>query len=171
MPGIEFSDVARALSCETFATHEMKVERRRAICPFHAGANHYNLAFYRDGKCHCYKCGRTADVVQLAAAVWHVSQLEAARLLNEQFRLGLIESDAPTAAALERRQREREERDRQREADRLAWGAAADDLREAENALQGATVADAENPAFWAKVARLGRAQDTWEALRAGAGV
>jgi hypothetical protein len=170
MPGIEFADVARLVSAEQFAQREMKLVRGRAQCPFHGG-EHYNLAFYRgDGRCHCFTCHKTADSVQLAAAVWHTSQVEAAQLLNEEFRLGLSASDAPTAAVLAQRQREREERDRQREADRLEWGAAADNLRDAENALQGATVADAENPATWAKIARLAQAQLRWENLQAGRG-
>jgi len=169
MPGLEFADVAAALSCETFARREMKVERRRAVCPFHAGATHYNLAFYRDGKCHCHKCGRTADVVQLAAAVWHVSQLDAARMLNDEYNLGLAGS-TPTDEQRQRRQRERERRELEQRLERAAWSAAADELREAEQATAGFTLADADNPATWAAVARLGAAQDKWHAMRAGIG-
>ena len=94
----EFADVARLLDCKTFAEAEgMKLRGGRAVCPFHAGADGYNLAFYqRDGRCHCHKCGKTADVVGLAAAVWNVDMVTAARDLNERFRLGLTET-MPTA--------------------------------------------------------------------------
>lgn len=167
MPGIEFADVARALSCEEFARHEMHVKHRRAVCPFHANAEHYNLAFYPDGRCHCFACGRTADVVQLAAAVWHVSQLDAARLLNDSYNLGLTGS-VPTDEQRRQRDREREARAAAEQAARDEWGAAADELREAEQAAAGFTLADADNPATWAAVARMGAALDKWHAMRAG---
>lgn len=166
LPGLEFADVARALTCEAFARREMKLRGNRAQCPFHGGEN-YNLQFFRDGHCYCHVCHKSGDVVQLAAAVWRVSQLDAARMLNDDFNLGLC-AGSPTADERQRRQREREAREAAEQAERAAWSNAADDLREAERATAVLTVDDADKVATWAAVARLGTAQDRWNALRAG---
>lgn len=134
MPGIEFRDVARLLGCKEFAEAEgLKLRGGRAVCVFHAGADGYNLAFYPDGKCHCHKCGRTADVVQLAAAVWSCNQREAASELNRRYRLGL-DGKRLTAAEVDKlhhRQRQRDVRQAEAEAAlheaqaeaRAAWAA------------------------------------------------
>lgn len=169
---IEFRDVARALTCREFAEAEMEVNRAgRARCPFHGGT-HGNLAFYDDGRCHCFKCGRTADVVQLAASVWHMEQRETAEELNSRFGLGLS-SETVTSAERARRDRqraeERERREMERQVERMEWSQAADDLREAEVAAEGLKLADADKPATWATVARLALAQDRWFALQAAA--
>lgn len=168
MPGIEFSDVAAALSCETFARRELRMRGNRARCPFHGG-EHFNLAFFPDGRCHCFKCNKTADVVQLAAVVWNTNQLDAARLLNDEYNLGLTGS-TPTDEQRRQRQREREQREANEQREREEWAKAADDLREAEQAAAGFTIADANNPATWAAVARMGAAQDRWSAMWAIAG-
>lgn len=167
MAGVEFAEIAARLDCATFAAREMRVVRGRAQCPFHGG-EHFNLQFFkRDGRCHCHVCHRTADVVQLAAAVWHVSQLDAARMLDDDFNLG-VGAGMPTDEQRQRRQREREQREAAEQAARAEWGAAADELREAEQAAAGFTLADADNPATWAAVARMGAALDKWHAMWAG---
>jgi len=168
MPGLEFADVAQALTCEQFARREMSMRGNRAKCPFHGG-EHYNLQFFKDGRCYCHVCHKAGDVVTLAAAVWHVSQLDAARLLNDDFNLGLC-AGSPTADERQRRQREREQREAAEQAARAEWCAAADDLREAEQATAGFTLDDADKPSTWAAIARLGAAQDKWHALWACAG-
>lgn len=174
MAGIEFKELARLLTCRQFAEAEgMKLVGGRAVCPFHAGADGHNLAFYGDGRCHCHRCGRTADVVQLAAAVWRVPQTEAAVELNERFHLGL-KAEGLTVSELERRERARRDardlQQRVKQAEAQEWSTAAVDLLEAEQATAGFTLADADNPATWAAVARLGAAQDKWNALQACAG-
>ena len=170
MPGIEFSEIARLLSCEEFARHEMQLRGKRAQCPFHGGKN-FNLAFYpkgtKDGKCFCFKCGRAADVVQLAAAVWHTDLVTAANMLNDEYHLGLT-SSTPTDEQRQCRQREREQRESDAQRQREQWARAADDLREAEQAAGQFTIADADNPSTWAAIARLSAAQDKWAAMRAG---
>ena len=120
---IEFKDVASLLSCRKFAEVEMVTGRNgRARCPFHGG-EHYNLQFFKDGRCYCHVCHKAGDVVTLASAVWHVSQREAAEMLNEQFILGL-DHQAPTPEDRERWQRRLDQRDAQRQAaeDAVAGG-------------------------------------------------
>lgn len=165
MAGIEFADVAAKLSCEEFAQREMQLKRGRARCPFHGG-EHFNLQFFKDGHCHCHVCHRTADVVQLAAAVWGTNQLDAARMLNNEYNLGLTDS-TPTDEQRQQRQRERDRREADARRARETWSKAAVDLREAEQAAAGFTINDADNPATWAAVARLGKAQDQWHAMQA----
>ena len=163
MPGLDFADVAAALSCETFARRELRMRGNRAQCPFHGG-EHFNLQFFKDGRCYCHVCHKSADVVQLAACVWHTNQLDAARMLNDDFSLGLTGS-TPTDEQRRQRDREREARAAAEQAARAEWCAAADDLREAEQATAGLTIEDADKPATWAAIARLGKAQDRWNAM------
>ncbi len=157
MPGLEFADVARLVSAEQFARREMRLVRGRAQCPFHGG-EHFNLAFYRDGRCHCFQCNKTADVVQLAAAVWHTSQVEAAQLLNEDFNLGLTGS-VPTNEQRQQRQRDREARAAAEQARRDEWGRLCDEERAAQTAIERFTVDDADRPEFNQALARLCAAQ------------
>lgn len=171
MPGIEFKDVARLLTCRSFAEAEgMKLRGGRAVCPFHSGADGFNLAFMADGHCHCHRCGRTADVVQLAAAVWRLPQREAAAELNQRFHLGL-EAEAVNAAELERRRRDRERERaaqvRRRRAEAVEWSAACDAERDARRALERFTEAEADTPAFNAALKRLADAQMRCELLQA----
>lgn len=163
MAGLEFAEVARVLSCADFARREMQVQGKRAQCPFHNGRN-YNLAFFDDGRCHCFKCGRTADVVQLAAAVWSTSQLDAARMLNDEFRLGLTDS-TPTDEQRQRRQRERDRREEERREQREAWAKACEAEQAAQAAIERFTVDDADKPEFSQALTRLCAAQTAADAM------
>ena len=105
--GIEFREVAQRLTCEQFArSGELPVKGNRAKCPACDHPDHYNLSFFRDGRCRCFKCAFTGDVVQLAAVTWHVSRVDAARTLNQEFHLGLSDG-GPDPAILKQRQLER----------------------------------------------------------------
>lgn len=161
--GIEFSDVARLLTCEQFARRELRMRGNRAQCPFHGGER-YNLAFYRDGKCYCHVCHKVADVVGLAAATWHTNQMDAARLLNDEYRLGLSGS-VPTDEQRRRRDREREAHERAALDEREQFKQAFDELFEARANIEKFTIADAEKPEFQAALIRLGKAQDKLELL------
>lgn len=164
MPGLEFREIARLLSCEEFARREMEMRGNRARCPFHNGEN-FNLAFYNDNRCHCFKCNRTADVVQLAAQQWNTSQREAARLLNDEFSLGL-RAETPTAEQREQVQRQREERATALQQERNAWAAACDEQHDALAALDGA-VHDADSADFWKKLRRVAAARERLNVLEA----
>lgn len=167
---IEFKDVARALSCREFAEAEMEVNRAgRARCPFHGGT-HGNLAFYDDGRCHCFKCGRTADVVQLAASVWHMEQREAAEELNSRFGLGLSSETVTPAERARRdqaRQEARELREMVRRSEVEAWSRACDDERAAQAEIERFKIEDADKPEFNQALQRLCAAQLRCEVLAA----
>ena len=171
MAGIEFKDVARRLSCREFAEAEgLPMKSGRLQCPLHGGRN-YNMAFCNDGwRVYCHKCGRSGDVVTLAAAVWRLNQRDAAVALNQRFRLGL-DADAVDGAELERRRAEREAA-RQAEAEARAartreYSKAADELREAERAVLRRSDTDW-TPELTAAVQRMARAQDGWNNLEGG---
>lgn len=172
MAGIEFRDVARLLTCKEFAEAEgMKLRGGRAVCPFHSGAHNYNLAFVNDGRrVYCHKCGRSGDVVTLAAAVWHCSQRDAAVELNTRFNLGLT-GETLTPAERERREQARQEarelREAVREADAQAWSVACDTERAAQAAMLKFTEADVDTPAFNQALQRLAAAQQRCEVLQA----
>lgn len=171
MAGIEFADVARLLDCKTFAEAEgLRMRGGRAVCPFHAGADGYNLAFKPSGRCHCYRCHKTADVVQLASAVWHTNQRDAAQELNARFKLGLT-GESMTPAERDRREQARKEaRDLQqriKQAEAQEWSAACDAERAAQAAIERFTEADADTPAFDQALTRLCAAQLRCEVLQA----
>ena len=109
---ISFRELANLVTCREFAERTLEIKNNRIRCPFrdgHAGRD-YNMAFTPDGHAHCFVCHRTADVVQLAAAVWNVGQVEAAAELNTMFNLGLDRKTA-TEADKERWRQDRQRRD------------------------------------------------------------
>lgn len=174
---IEFSAVARRLACKEFAEAEgLKMRGGRAVCPFHAGADGYNLAFYPDGRAHCHRCGRTADVVQLASAVWGMNQRDTAVELNRRFKLGLT-GETVTQAEQDRREQARQEardlREQIRRAEVREWGEACEAERTARERLERFGEADAETAAFTSALRRLCEAQlraDNLQAARREAG-
>ena len=101
----------------------------RALCPWHDDT-HPDLAFYGD-HCYCHACHSGGDAVALAAKLLGVSMIEAARAINEDFRLGLDERGTsrpagPTPAQIRQKERENERR---------AWGVLCDAVREADATL------------------------------------
>jgi len=172
MGGIEFKDVARLVSCREFAEAEgMKIHNGRCVCPFHPGADGYNLAFFKsDGRAHCYKCNKTADVVQLAAAVWAIPQVEAAAELNERFKLGL---SAETMTTAERDRREqarrdaRELRERVKQAENAEWARACEAEQAAQAEIERFTPEDVNKIEFDQALQRLCAAQMRCDLLQA----
>lgn len=165
MPGLEFADVAAALTCEQFARRELPMRGGRAKCPWCDNPTRYNLKV--DERCYCFSCHKTGDVVTLAAQVWHVSQLDAARLLNDEFRLGLC-AGSPTADERQRRQRERDRRASDEQAKREAWARLCDDERAAQAVLDRFTAADADRPEFDQALRRMCAAQTQLDMMWAG---
>lgn len=171
MAGIEFRDVATALSCREFAEAEgLRICGGRLQCPFHGGHN-FNLALVNGGqRVYCHKCGRSGDVVTLAAAVWRTSQRDAAVELNTRFNLGLT---GETLTAEERnrreaeRQHERDLREAERQADVNEWSAACDAERAAQAAMERFTAADVDKAEFDQALRRLAAAQQRCDALQA----
>lgn len=156
MAGIDFKAISSALSCEDFARSEMQMRGKRINCPIHHGDS-YSMALLPNGRAHCHQCGRTVDTVQLAAAVWGMGQLQAARQLNTMFHLGIADS-MPTEerrTALSAKEQERQ--------------TARNNLTEAMQALRDA-IDDAEqqpaDSAAWRDAMRRVKAEGEWWRLK-----
>lgn len=167
---IEFKDVARLLSCKEFAQGAgLRIQHKRAQCPFHSGV-HFNLQFFDDGRCYCHVCHQTADVVQLAAAVWHMPQMDAAVELNTRFHLGLT-GETVTPAERERREQARREAQEMRalikQTEAQEWARACEAEQAARQALERFTIADADTPEFSQALRRLCAAQEHCNVLEA----
>ena len=167
MAGVDFSAIRDAMSAEQFARRELSMKGRRARCPFHGGTN-FNLAFFDDGKCHCYKCGAGGDVVQLAAATWGLDQLDAARLLADELGISAGDAGGSWRDQRQRRQHERDQRGQEREQASRAWSRACNQEREARQRLAMFTAADADRPEFIKALRMLADAQTMLDLLWAG---
>ena len=161
MAGIEFKEIANRLTCEEFARRELPMKGNRAKCPFHNGEN-YNLKFFPDGKCYCHKCHKSGDVVTLAAATWHVSQMDAAQTLNRQYNLG-VSDGGPDPAIMKQRQLEQAARDAERQEQERRWLDGCTDLLAALDAYHAALTekehADMNTPEGTAAEARFKKAE------------
>ena len=173
MAGIEFRDGARLVSCRDFAEAEgLTIRNNRIACPFHGGKN-YNFALFDDGRGHCFVCGRDADSVRLAAAVWRTNQRDAAVELNERFRLGL-QAETMTQAERDRREQARNEarelQKRVKQAEAQEYSAACDDERTAQREIEQFSIEDADKPAFDQALQRLCAAQLRCDVLQVATG-
>ena len=73
---------------------------RRARCIWHSPDRHPSLSF-KGGYCRCFACNNGGSSIDLTKQLFGISGLEAAKLLNEDFCLGLDvtparRSNAPT---------------------------------------------------------------------------
>lgn len=65
----------------------------KAFCPFHQDGKTPNLSF-KGNRFKCFSCGASGDVLDMTARLYGLELKEAAKRLNEDFRLGL-ELDKP----------------------------------------------------------------------------
>ena len=129
----------------------------RALCPWHDDT-HPDLAFY-DGRCYCHACHEGGDAIALTAQLFGLEPLEAARKLNEDFRLGVDEtSSAPPVGPSRAEERQELEQWRRKRFDRVC---------RVERAAKEILTAcrDPEGPEFKRALLALGLAQDELEAL------
>lgn len=170
---IDFKALREQISCKDFARREMKVDRngKRAVCPFHQGATHFNLRLYDDG-CTCYVCHCGGDVITLAGAVWGLEPKEAAAKLNDVFNLGM-DADVPNRAAIEAkveaRRRDLQEAAARRRAETEEWSRACEAERRAQADIERFGIEDADKPEFIQALQRLCAAQQCCDAMMAAA--
>jgi DNA primase len=81
-------------------------------CPAHAEKTASCKVY--ENNIHCFGCGYRADAVKIVADALGVKPLEAARVLNEEYSLGL-NLDNPDKGKLRRVLRERDKQKRERE--------------------------------------------------------
>ena len=130
---------------------------RRARCIWHSPDRHPSLSF-KGGYCRCFACNNGGSSIDLVAKLFGLSPLDAAKRLNEDFRLGLDVAPARrsnTPTLFERKQVfsqwRRAETEKQKQV-----------ISEALQALSRFPSSDEtwENPVFIASLRALARAQD-----------
>ena len=157
---ISFRELSELVTAREFAETALEMRNGRIRCPFHNGHD-FNMAFMKDGRAHCFVCGRTADAVQLAAAVWNVGQVEAAAKLNDDFNLGL---DRKTATDADK-ERWRQERQRRNNKYQAAEDAVADAQEEARLAWEAVKAAGPDS-AEYAELRHQAENADVWRSFK-----
>ena len=107
-----FRDVRGAVSASDAARFyglEFDESGRRARCCFHNPDRHPSMTF-RNGRFHCWSCNRQGDSIDLVAQLFQISLLEAAKRINEDFRLGLDLDRPPNLEELREQKRKAEAR-------------------------------------------------------------
>lgn len=102
-----FDEVKSLLTMDAVARHYGYAPNRAGMirCPFHNDKNP-SMRLY-DRNFHCFGCGAHGDVIDFVSRVFGLSALEAARMLNKDFSLGLS-GEPPDLNKQRERQRERE---------------------------------------------------------------
>lgn len=110
-----FSAIRRSVTAEAAAQfYGMEVNRHhKALCPWHDDKNP-SLSFDRKtGRCKCFACNHGGGAVDLTAAIFKISPLEAARRINVDFHLNADDAPAkPVPKGETEAQRQKEERTR-----------------------------------------------------------
>ena len=87
---------------------------KRAVCPWHAD-KHPDLAFYDDGaRCYCHACHEGGDAIALTAKLFGLSTLDAARKLNDDFKLGIDAGARPSPKVAQRKLKSIQRRETER---------------------------------------------------------
>lgn len=60
-------------------------------CPFHAGDRDASLKVYKDNTWHCFGCHKYGSVIDWVMEMERVSFMEAVRIIDRDFGLGLLE--------------------------------------------------------------------------------
>lgn len=165
MAGIEFKEIAARLPAAEFARHYLPMRGNRAKCPFNPDEQRYNVSFTRDGRAYCHACQRAKDVVQLAAATWGVSQIDAAKELNQVFNLGVMDS-TPTEEEKQRRLQIREDAETKRREKARKWARACEDEQLADAVMLAFREEDVGKPEFEQTWKRFCAAKRTVEDLK-----
>ena len=91
---------------EAAKAYGLRVERHKAVCPFH-NDHHPSLSFY--GKVfRCFTCGEKGDAVAFVAKLFSIAPYDAAVKILDDFGAGARQTPYEAAAVLRRRHREEE---------------------------------------------------------------
>lgn len=109
----EVHDRVTALEAAEFYGLEFG-RNKRAVCPWHAD-KHPDLAFYDDGaRCYCHACHEGGDAIALTAKLFGLSTLDAARKLNDDFKLGIDAGARPSPKVAQRKLKSIQRRETER---------------------------------------------------------
>lgn len=99
---------------------DIPMRGRMFSCPFHGEDKHPSASIRNGNRWICYACGKKGDAVDFVSMIRHISVLDAARLINEEFGLG-VQTQARPLSKKEKeqqmflKQRKEEEEARRRE--------------------------------------------------------
>ena len=90
----EFKSIREQISIKEIAkTYGLNCDRNGTCnCPFHSeksGSMHF---FDKDNKFYCFGCGEKGDGIDLVAKLMNVSSVDAARIIDKDFGLGLYDN-------------------------------------------------------------------------------
>lgn len=107
-----FADARRLVSAREVAeVNGLRPDRSGfAVCPFHREKT-ASLKLYENGSWHCFGCNRGGSSIDLMAALYDLTPLDAVRRLDADFHLNLPldkPPDAATVAAAQHRQEVRQ---------------------------------------------------------------
>ena len=96
-----FAEVRRRVSAREVAEQNGFHPNRSGFicCPLH-GEKTPSLKLYENGRWYCFGCGRGGSSIDLAAALYGLTPLDAVRRLNEDFNLALPMDGPPDKEAL-----------------------------------------------------------------------
>lgn len=99
-----FAEIRERVPLEqVLSGYGVQLHGKRCKCPVHHG-EHLSASVHHN-KLHCFKCAQTWDTVALVSELDSLSPIDAAKLLNEQYALGLAIGRAATPE--ERRQQKK----------------------------------------------------------------
>jgi hypothetical protein len=79
--------------------------KNKSLCPFHSEKT-ASLA-YRDNKFTCFGCGAHGDIVDFVSKLFGLSNVDAVKRLNADYKLGLDYTAPPDNTAILKRQRQK----------------------------------------------------------------
>jgi len=115
-----FSEVKTRLNIgEVFRFYGVRLDKASfTVCPFHRDKTPSLKVYLDKGSFHCFGCNAHGDVIDFAGRLFGLKPIDAARKLDEDFGLGLMDKTFTTE-----QRREATERIKQREADDIEWTA------------------------------------------------
>jgi len=105
---------ARVSIVELVQSHGMIIKRNRAVCPFHKEDTPSLTVYQSTSSWHCFGCGAGGSVIDFTAKLYGINPLEAAKKIDNDFRLGLavgeLTEEQRRGYAAMRAERERDKR-------------------------------------------------------------
>lgn len=88
----EFESIKKMVRIEDAAQqYGLKVTHNgMCCCPFHEEKTASMKLYQKDNNFHCFSCGKHGDVIDLTAKLNDIDLLDAAKLLNSDFGLGIL---------------------------------------------------------------------------------
>jgi hypothetical protein len=114
MEGLFGEIKARVGIAELVRFYGIRIDRNKAACPFHNEKTPSMMIYPDKNSFYCFGCGVGGSVIDFIARMFGVTPLEAAKKIDDDFRLGLADGSLAEAKRREyvvkRAERERDKR-------------------------------------------------------------